>query len=355
MKNQSQSYQATTIMRHALLATIIICISQHCLAQSNVPITALPQAYKSVFVSDLTNILYASQGLLALKASNLINSQSNDCTEFAANGICTQLGARYTELSSPKIASRSIVLNSGYLITNQWHMGAYVDAGHITSQPSFTNVKQKGEDPILGIYSVYKDNIGGAPYNFRLGANTGSTALDVSTSNLGNLGSLSRNINIKAQSYLALLSAPISVDPKAMITPYLGTTYTTMNVDGSNNNSSKISNLPIIFNGVSTSIFALQIGLNSIYKPNDSIILVATAGIQHTLSSSIGNMTVSSLPALSAYTGQTSLANNVPTFMATAKYKTYDNQELTAKIIYRQEVYQRIGVTSYNLNYSIGF
>jgi hypothetical protein len=234
-------------------------------------------------------------------------------------------------------------------------MGAYIDAGHITSQPSYTNVKQKGEDPILGVYSVYKDKVWGQPYNFRLGANTGSTSVDVSTSNLGNLGSLSRNINIKAQSYLALLSTHIPVDPKVIFAPYLGTTYTTMNVDGSNNNSSRISNLPIIFNGVSTEIFALQLGLNSVYRPNDSIVLAATAGIQHTLSSNISNMNVSSLPALSGYTGQTVLANNVPTFMALAKYKTYKNQELTAKIIYRQEVYQRIGVTSYNLNYSIGF
>jgi hypothetical protein len=344
-----------TIIRRTIQISIIIGFSQQCLAQSNATITALPPAYKSVFVSDLTNILYASQGLLALKASNLINSQSNDCIEFAANGICAQLGARYTQLSSPKIATRSIVLNSSYQISNQWHMGAYIDAGHITSQPSYTNVKQKGEDPILGVYSVYKDKIWGAPYNFRLGANTGSTSLDISTSNLGNLGSLSRNLNIKAQSYLAILSTHIPVDPKVVIMPYLGTTYTTMNIDGSNNNSSKLSNLPIIFNGVSTEIFALQLGLNSVYRPNDSILLAATAGIQHTLSSNISNMTISSLPDLSGYTGKTVLANNVPTFMALAKYKTYKNQELTAKIIYRQEVYQRIGVTSYNLNYSIGF
>lgn len=342
-------------MRLTILAAIIVGFSQQCIAQSNATITALPQAYKSVLVNDLTNILYASQGLLALKASNLINSQSNDCTEFAANGICTQLGARYTELSSPKIATRSIVLNSGYQISNQWHMGAYIDAGHITSQPSYTNVIQKGKDPILGVYSVYKDKIWGAPYNFRVGANTGSTSIDVSTSSLGSLGSLSRNINIKAQSYLAILSTQIPVDPTVTIIPYLGTTYTTMNIDGSKNNASRISNLPIIFNGVSTEIFALQLGLNSVYKLNDSILLAATAGIQHTLSSSISNMTASSLPALSGYTGKTVLANNVPTFMALAKYKTYKNQELTAKIIYRQEVYQRIGVTSYNLNYSIGF
>lgn len=343
------------IIRRIIQISIIIGFSQQCLAQSNATISALPSAYKAIFVSDLTNILYASQGLLALKASNLINSQSNDCVEFAANGICTQLGARYTELSSPKIATRSIVLNSSYQISDQWHMGAYIDAGHITSQPSYTNIKQKGEDPILGVYSVYKDKIWGAPYNFRLGANMGSTSLDISTPSLGNLGSLSRNLNIKAQSYLAILSTHIPVDPKVVIMPYLGTTYTTMNIDGSNNNSSKISNLPIIFNGASTEIFALQLGLNSVYRPNDSILLAATAGIQHTLSSNISNMTVPSLPTLSGYTGQTVLANNVPTFMALAKYKTYQNQELSAKIIYRQEVYQRIGVTSYNLNYSIGF
>jgi hypothetical protein len=342
-------------MRRIILATIFVGYSQQCLAQSNATLSTLPPAYKAVFVSDLTSILYASQGLLALKASNLINAQSNDCVEFAANGICTQLGARYTELASPKIASRSIVLNSSYQILNQWHMGAYIDAGHITSQPNYANVKQKGQDPILGVYSVYRDKIGGVPYNFRLGANAGSSSLDVSTSNLGNLGSLSRNINIKAQSYLALFNIHIPVDPKVIIMPYLGTTYTTMNVDGSNNNSSKLSNLPIIFNGVSTEIFALQLGLNSVYRPNDSILLAATAGIQHTLTSNISNMTISSLPALSGYTGTTVLANNVPTFMALAKYKTYKNQELTAKIIYRQEVYQRIGVTSYNLNYSIGF
>jgi len=315
----------------------------------------MPAAYQSVLINDLTNILYTAQGLLALKASNLINSQSNDCIEFSANGICAQLGARYTELSSPKITSKSIIFNSAYKFTDQWHMGVYLDEGTITSQPSYTYVKQTGGDPILGAYSVYQDKIVGVPYHFRLGANIGSTSIDVSTPNIGNLGSLSRNINIKAQSYLALLSTQIPVDPKAILMPYLGTTYTTMNVDGSNNNSSKISNIPIIFNGVSTSILALQVGLNSVYRPNDSVLLAVTAGIQHTLSSSISNMTISELPALSAYKGQSSLANNVPTFMAVAKYKTYTNQELTAKIIYRQEVYQRIGVTSYNLNYSIGF
>jgi hypothetical protein len=334
---------------------MIVGLSQNCFAQSNVNTVTIPPSYRSAFVSDLTNILYAAQGLLALKASNLITSQSNDCTEFASNGICAQIGARFTELSSPKISSKSIVLNSSYQLSNQWHVGAYVDAGNISSQPSLTYVKQKGEDPIFGAYSVYKDQIWGAPYNFRLGVNTGSTSIDIFTPSLGNLGSLSRNLNIKAQSYLALLSTHIPVDPKIVIMPYLGTTYTNMNIDGSNNNSSKLSNLPIVFNGVTTEIFALQIGLNSIYKPNDSILLAAAAGIQHTLSSSISNMSTPVLPALSGYTGQTNLANNVPTFMALAKYKTFAHQELTAKIIYRQEVYQRIGITSYNLNYSIGF
>lgn len=334
---------------------MIIGLSQNSFAQSNVNTITTPPAYRSVFVNDLTNILYTTQGLLALKSSNLITSQSNTCNEFDSNGICAQIGARYSELSSPKITSKSIVFNSSYQLSNQWYVGAYIDAGNISSQPSLTYANQKGYDPIIGAYSEYKNRVWGTPYNFKLGANTGSTSIDVSTPSLGNLGSLSRNLNLKAQSYLALLSTDIAVDPKVFISPYIGTSYTTMNIDGSNNNSSKLSNLPIIFNGVSTEIFALQLGLNSVYRPNDSILLAATAGIQHTLSSNISNMTVSSLPALTGYTGQTVLANNVPTFMALAKYKTYKNQELTGKIIYRQEVYQRIGVTSYNLNYSVGF
>lgn len=344
-----------TIIKRIALISMIIGLSQNSFAQSNVNTITTPPAYRSVFVNDLTNILYTTQGLLALKSSNLITSQSNTCNEFDSNGICAQIGARYSELSSPKITSKSIVLNSSYQLSNQWFVGAYIDAGNISSQPSLTYANQKGYDPIIGAYSEYKNRVWGTPYNFRLGANTGSTSIDVSTPSLGNLGSLSRNLNLKAQSYLALLSTDIAVDPKVFISPYIGTSYTTMNIDGSNNNSSKLSNLPIIFNGVSTEIFALQLGLNSVYRPNDSILLAATAGIQHTLSSNISNMTVSSLPALTGYTGQTVLANNVPTFMALAKYKTYKNQELTGKIIYRQEVYQRIGVTSYNLNYSVGF
>ncbi len=344
-----------TIIKRIALIAMIIGLSQNSFAQGNVNTMATPPAYRSVFVNDLTNLLYATQGLLALKLSNLIISQTNNCDEFASNGICAQIGARYSELSAPKITSKSIVFNSSYQLSNQWYVGAYIDAGNISSQPSITYVNQKGYDPIIGAYSEYKNRIWGTPYNFRLGANTGSTSLDISTPSLGNLGSLSRDLNVKAQSYLALLSTNIAVDPKLAIAPYIGTTYTAMNIDGSNNNSSKLSNLPIIFNGVSTEIFALQLGLNSVYRPNGSILLGATAGIQHTLSSNISNMTVSSLPGLSGYTGKTVLANNVPTFMALAKYKTYKNQELTAKIIYRQEVYQRIGVTSYNLNYSIGF
>ena len=344
-----------TIIKRIALISMIIGLSQNSFAQSNVNTITTPPAYRSVFVNDLTNILYTTQGLLALKSSNLITSQSNTCNEFDSNGICAQIGARYSELSSPKITSKSIVLNSSYQLSNQWYVGAYIDAGNISSQPSLTYANQKGYDPIIGAYSEYKNRVWGTPYNFKLGANTGSTSIDVSTPSLGNLGSLSRNLNLKAQSYLALLSTDIAVDPKVFISPYIGTSYTTMNIDGSNNNSSKLSNLPIIFNGVSTEIFALQLGLNSVYRPNDSILLAATAGIQHTLSSNISNMTVSSLPALTGYTGQTVLANNVPTFMALAKYKTYKNQELTGKIIYRQEVYQRIGVTSYNLNYSVGF
>lgn len=344
-----------TIIKRIALISMIIGLSQNSFAQSNVNTITTPPAYRSVFVNDLTNILYTTQGLLALKSSNLITSQSNTCNEFDSNGICAQIGARYSELSSPKITSKSIVLNSSYQLSNQWFVGAYIDAGNISSQPSLTYANQKGYDPIIGAYSEYKNRVWGTPYNFKLGANTGSTSIDVSTPSLGNLGSLSRNLNLKAQSYLALLSTEIAVDPKVFISPYIGTSYTTMNIDGSNNNSSKLSNLPIIFNGVSTEIFALQLGLNSVYRPNDSILLAATAGIQHTLSSNISNMTVSSLPALTGYTGQTVLANNVPTFMALAKYKTYKNQELTGKIIYRQEVYQRIGVTSYNLNYSVGF
>jgi hypothetical protein len=292
---------------------------------------------------------------LALKASNLINSQTNDCIIFSANRICTILGIRETEVSTPKLTSKSIILSGAYQLTDQWHMGVYLDEGTITSQPSYTYAKLKGGDPILGAYSVYKDKIWGAPYHFRLGANIGSTSIDVTTPNIANLGSLSRNINIKAQSYLALLTTYFPVAPKVLLIPYLGTTYTTMNIEGSNNNSTKLSNIPIIFNGVFTNIFALQVGLSSAYRVNDSILLLATAGIQHTLTSSISNMTVSQIPVLSAYTGQTSLAINVPTLMAVAKYNIYTNQELTAKIIYRQEVYQRIGVTSYLLNYSISF
>jgi hypothetical protein len=343
------------IIKPILQILIIIGLSQQCFAQSNVNSATIPAAYKSALINDLTKTLYAAQGLLALKASNLINSQTNDCTEFSANGICTNLAIRETEVSTPKLTSKSIILSGAYELTDQWRIGVYLDEGTITSNPSYTYVKQRGGDPILGAYSVYKDKIWGAPYNFRLGANIGSTSIDISTPNIINLGSLSRSLNLKAQSYLALLTTYFPVAPRVLVIPYLGTTYTSINIEGSNNNSSKFSNIPIIFNDVFANIFALQVGLSSAYQLNDSILLAATAGIQHTLSSSISNMTVSQLPALSGYTGQTSLATNVPTLMALAKIKTYADHELSAKIIYRQEVFQRIGVTSYILNYSIGF
>ena len=342
-------------MKKILAFTFCTFISQIVLGQNNSTHQSIPSFYKSELFDSLQNSLQASQGLLALKAASLINSQSNDCTEFSSHGICAQLGARYTELSSPKIVSKSIILNGAYLISDQWRIGTYVDAGNITSQPSFAYVKQTGSDPILGIYSVYSDKIGGQSYNLRLGANVGSTSLDITSPSLGNLGSLSRSIEIKAQSYLALINTQIVVHPNAVLIPYLGTTYTSLNINGSNTNSSKLSNLPIVFNGLSTDLYALQIGLNSIFRPRETLMLAASAGIQHTLSSNISNLTISQLPIASSYVGKTSLATNVPTFMALIKYSPFSDHEITAKAIYRQEVYQRIGVTSYTLSYSIGF
>lgn len=343
------------VMQKILLFALCALLSQLAFGQSSHSFQAIPSAYKSAFIQSLQSTLYATQGLLALKSSSLINSQTNDCTQFSSHGICTQFGARYTELSSPKITSKSLILNGAYLVSDQWRLGGYIDAGNITSQPSFSYVKQSGHDPILGVYSVYSDKIGNQLVNLRLGANIGSTALDISTPTIGSLGSLSRSINIKAQSYLALASTQIIVHPKAALIPYLGTTYTSMKIDGSNNNASRLSNLPIIFNEASTDVFALQIGLNSAFRPMETLTFAASAGIQHTLSSSISNLSISESTTTFSYAGKTNLATNIPTLMVLAKYNPYAHQELTAKATYRQEVYQRIGVTSYILNYSIGF
>jgi len=343
------------VVRKALSFALCALLSQAAVGQSDFNHSTLPAAYKSTLYGLLQKSLYSIQGLLALKSSSLINSQTNDCTQFSSDGICVQMGARYTELALPKISSKSIVLNAAYLVSDQWRLGVYVDGSKITSQPSLAYVKQNGNDPIFGAYSVYSDTISGQPFTLRLGANIGSTSMDVATPSLGNLGSLSRSIDIKAQSYMALANAPITVHPQITIAPYLGTTYTSLNIDGSNNNASRLSNLPIVFNEVSTSTLALQAGLTTVYRPVNTLMLVASGGIQHTLSSNISNLTISQIPSSAEYNGKTNIVNNVPTFMALARYSPYSDQELTAKVIYRQEIYQRIGVTTYILNYSIGF
>jgi len=343
------------VVRNILSFALCALLSQAALGYSDNTHSNIPDSYKSALYGLLQKSLGSIQGLLALKSSSLINSQTNDCIQFSSNGICTQLGVRYTELAAPKISSKSIVLNGAYLVSDQWRLGVYVDGSKITSQPSLAYVKQNGNDPIFGAYSVYSDTISGQPFTLRLGANIGSTSMDIETPSLGNLGSLSRSVDIKAQSYLALANALFFVHPQVSLAPYLGTTYTSLNVDGSNNNASRLSNLPIVFNDVSTSTLALQAGLTSVYKPHNTLMLVASGGIQHTLSSNISNLTISQMPSSAEYNGKTNIATNVPTFMALARYNPYSDQELTAKVIYRQEIYQRIGVTTYILNYSIGF
>ena len=341
--------------RLLLLSGLALAHSTIARSQSNFTFSTLPAAYKAALANSLQNTLTATQGLLALKSASLINSQGNDCTQFSSEGICAQLGARLTELATPKLTSKSIILNTAYKYSANWHFGAYVDAGNITSQPSFSNVQQRGHDPIYGIYSVFNEKIGDHPFFVRLGANTGSTGLELTSPTIANLGSLSRTYNIKGQSYLALLSTPLPLHEKFILVPYLGTTYTSLKVDGDNNNNSRLSNLPLLFNDVSADIFALQIGLNTLYRHNDALSFSASAGIQHTINSYMTNLTVPQSSLFSSYTGQTSLATNVPVFTATAKYITLPNQELAVKVSYRQEVYQRIGVSSYMLTYSIGF
>lgn len=349
----------TSIIRFAsrllLLYSVSFPISVGALAQGSLNFSTLPNTYKVALSDSLETTLKATQGLLALKSASLINSQGNDCTQFSSEGICAQLGARYTELASPKISSKSIILNTAYQFSENGHFGAYIDAGNITSQPSFSNVHQQGHDPIVGIYSVLNDKIGGHPFYLRLGANMGTTELELNTPTIANLGSLSRNYKIKGQSYLALLSTPLPVHEKLIILPYFGTTYTSLQVDGEKNNSSRLSNLPLLFNDVRADIFALQAGLNTLFRQSESLSFSASAGIQHTLASYMSNLTIPQSSLFSSYRGQTNLANNVPVFTATAKYKPIINHELSAKFSYRQEVYQRIGVSAYMLNYSIGF
>lgn len=330
--------------------------SVNVLDHSSFHFSSLPGSYKAALVNSLETTLKATQGLLALKSTSLINSQGNDCTQFSSDGICTQLGARYTELTSPKISSKSIILNTAYKFSNNGHVGGYIDAGNITSQPSFSNVNQRGSNPIVGIYSVLNDEVGGHPFFLRLGANIGKTALDLTTPSIANIGSLSRNFTIKGQSYMALFSTPLLGQEKVTLAPYLGTSYTSLKVDGENGNSSGLlSNTPIIFNDVSVDLFALQVGLNSIYRPSESLSFSASGGIQHTLTSYVSNLAASQSSLFSSYSGKINLAKDVPVFTATAKYIPYPNQELTAKFTYRQEVYERIAASSYMLYYSIGF
>jgi len=338
-----------------LLFGLCLAQPQNALAQSNFNFSTLPAAYKTALANSLQTTLTATQGLLSLKSASLINSQGNDCTQFSNEDICAQLGARYTELASPKLTSKSIILNTAYKYSTNWRFGAYLDAGNISSQPSFSNVQQHGHDPIYGIYSVSNHIVGGQPFFLRLGANIGTTGIDLTSANIANLGSISRSYNIKGQSYLALVSTPLPLNENLTLAPYVGTTYTSLKVDGDNNNSSKLSNLPLIFNDVSTDIFALQIGLNSIYRHSESLSFSISAGIQHTLASYMSNLTVPQSSLFSSYTGQTNLATNIPVFTANAKYMLLPNQELAAKITYRQEVYQRTGVASYMLTYSLGF
>lgn len=341
----------------SLLFGLLLTHSVNVLAQSSFNFSSLPASYKVALANSLETTLKATQGLFALKSASLINSQGNDCTQFSSDGVCTQIGARYTELASPKISSKSIILNTAYKFSDNVHVGGYIDAGNITSQPSFSHVNQRGSDPILGIYSVFNDKIGDHPFFLRLGANVGTTSLELTTPNITNAGTLSRNLKIKGQSYMALLSTPLLAQEKKLIlAPYLGTSYTSLKVDGDSGNSSGLlSNIPIIFNGVSVDLFALQVGLNSIYRPSESLSFSASGGIQHTLTSNMSNLAVSQSALFSSYSGKVNLARDVPVFTATAKYIPYPNQELVAKFSYRQEVYERIAATSYMLFYSIGF
>jgi len=330
--------------------------SVNALAQSSSHFSSLPGSYKTALANSLETTLKATQGLLALKSASLINSQGNDCTQFSSDGICTQLGVRYTELASPKITSKSIIINAAYQFSKNGHVGGYIDAGNITSQPSFSNVNQRGNNPIYGIYSVFNDKVGDHPFFLRLGANMGSTGLELTTPNAPHVGSLSRTYNIKGQSYLALLGSPLLAQDKVILVPYVGTSYTSLKVNGNSNNSSGIfSNIPILFDDISIDIFAAQVGLNSLYRPSESLSFSASAGVQHTLTSSMSNLAVTQNSLFSSYSGKINLAQNVPIFTVTAKYIPFHNQELAAKFSYRQEVYERIAATSYMLFYSIGF
>jgi hypothetical protein len=340
---------------HLLLLSLFLVKPTSALAQSHFNFSSLPAAYKTALANALQTTLEATQGLLALKSASLINAQGNDCTQFSGDGICAQLGARYTELASPKISSKSIIFNTAYKYSKNWHFGTYIDAGTIASQPSFSDVQQRGHNPIYGIYSVFSEQLEGQPFFLRLGANMGSTEIELSSPNIANLGSLSRTYNIQGQSYLAVVGTPLPLNEKLIFLPYLGTTYTSLKIDGANNNSSRLSNLPIVFNDVSADIFALQLGFNTLYRKSESLSFSASAGIQHTMTSYMTNLNVPQSSLFSSYAGQTNLANNVPVFTANVKYIPLPNQELGAKISYRQEVYQRIGVSSYMLTYSIGF
>lgn len=304
----------------------------------------------------LSNTASALQSSITLQNTVLINSFTYDCPVFDANGICVSAGGRNTQVAAGTINNTSGLLIGSYrLDANNSRIGLSLDQNFSTSMPGGT-IKQSNSTPMVSAFGIWQENLDSTGWQAKVSVGMGQkdttvqrTVVGTSEAGVGSATMLTQGLQAMGKYGFALIA-------DAVVLPYVGVRYTRNNMGGYTEATSSTVISPLTMSKVNTNSSAALIGVEGSYKVMPNVNVLASAGLEHNMSTNYDNYVASSsdISGLTPVSMNPNMVRTRPTASLGAYYDIEKNQRLGINGIYRQEMYQAVGTTSVMATYSVG-
>lgn len=281
-----------------------------------------------------------------LQAGVINNSLGNDCNLFGDEGACISVNLANTAASSGDLASGGTTIAKRF--NDNWKAGLFLTSPF--NNPTIGGVSQKNNPAYGGFVGWNQDPDGiGFGVQASIVTNTGKMTVTRSGPEIG-VGTSTTN----GTAYQLKGTFSHQTNDKTTLTDYIGIRHTKLNMGGYTETGPAF---PLTVNGTQQTTTDLIAGVGVSHNVNDKLTANVNVGVIQNLSntggtfsgtSEIGNLQTfnTALPT----TKYTSAA-----FGAGVTYALSKNERIGASVGWQQKSLSNASVTSYGLNYTVGF
>lgn len=276
---------------------------------------------------------------------------SYDCQLFDERNLCLSTGARSTQSLGNGTTYQGVALIAAYRVQPKIRVGGWLDQNE--SRHLSRNVTEGSSTPMFGAFAVWNDNPQtGQGLEFKLSAAHGQKDLTLSRQVFGTseLGSGSSKLSTTMAE--ATLGYGVKVNERSLITPFAGLRYAHQSTGAYAEKGDVFS--PLSFAKVSQSAKSAIAGVNLFDKPAGPVGLHLTAGVEHYLSTTAGQISAAGIEGLSAVQLSPVMSSNRAFASASLSFDVAKNQQLLVGLSHSKQFTNSSAVNSGTVRYVIG-